>query len=142
MELRLVRRYRFPASHLLRRAEWSDEENWRRFGKCSNTPGHGHNYRLIVTVAGLPDAETGFVVDLAVLDEWVHTRVVSLFDHRHVNHAIPEFGPGGKVPSTEEMLGFMHARLAGTEPAGARLVGLRLEEDDDLAAEWAVVSGP
>src|SRR5215470_3170605 len=69
--LRLERRYRFSASHLYRRPEWSDEENRRRFGKCANLPGHGHNYRLWVTLEGSVDPRTGFVVDLGALDALV-----------------------------------------------------------------------
>jgi 6-pyruvoyltetrahydropterin/6-carboxytetrahydropterin synthase len=76
MKVRLERRYRFSASHLYRRPEWSEEENRARFGKCANLPGHGHNYRLFVTVRGEVDPETGFVVDLGALDSWVQAAVL------------------------------------------------------------------
>src|SRR5919205_1599583 len=68
MKIALERRYRFSASHLYRRPEWSEAENRARFGKCANLPGHGHNYRLYVTVRGEVDPVTGFVVDLGRLD--------------------------------------------------------------------------
>jgi hypothetical protein len=71
--LRLLRRYRFSASHLYRRPEWSEDENRRRFGKCANLPGHGHNYRLWLAVEGEPDATTGFVADLGWLDQTVQS---------------------------------------------------------------------
>ncbi len=88
--LRLQRRYRFSASHLYRRPEWSEEENRRRFGKCANLPGHGHNYRLWVTVEGTVDPATGFVVDLGALDALVPERVIERLDHQHLNSALPE----------------------------------------------------
>ena len=76
--LRVERRYRFSTAHLYRRADWSDEENLRRFGKCAYEPGHGHNYRLWVAVSGEVDAATGFLVDLGELDAVVDREVVSV----------------------------------------------------------------
>jgi len=139
MKVRLERRYRFSASHLYRRSEWSEEENRARFGKCANLPGHGHNYRLYVTVRGEIDPASGFVVDLGALDALVTGRVVERLDHQHLNFALPEFGPGGKIPSSESLLEWMRGEIAGAIAGlagNSELVKLRLEEDEDLAAEW------
>lgn len=136
MPIRLERRYRFSAAHLYRRPEWSDEENERRFGKCALEPGHGHNYRLWVKVSGRLDGETGFVADLGDLDAVVDREVIEPLDHRHLNHAIPEFGSGRKVPTSENLVEWIRARLEMALPRGVELVGLRLEEDEDLACEW------
>lgn len=138
MPLTLERRYRFSAAHLYRRPDWSEEENRRRFGKCAIEPGHGHNYRLWVKVSGEVDPATGFVVDLGRLDAVVHDRVIEVLDHRHLNHALEEFAPGREIPSSENLLVWIHGRLAGDLPEGVQLVGLRLEEDEDLAAEWSL----
>jgi 6-pyruvoyltetrahydropterin/6-carboxytetrahydropterin synthase len=134
--MHLERRYRFSASHLYRRPDWTEEENRRHFGKCANLPGHGHNYRLYVTVAGEVDPVTGFVVDLGELDAVVTAQVVERLDHQHLNAALPDFGPGGRIPSSENLTLWIREQLAGTLPASCRLVRLRLEEDEDLAAEW------
>ena len=141
MTLRLERRYRFSTAHLYRRTDWSDEENLRRFGKCAHEPGHGHNYRLWVNVTGDVDPATGFVADLAQLDALVHREVVDVLDHRHVNHAVAEFalGPAAgptKVPTGEELVRWVRGRLEAGLPEGVRLAGLRLAEDEDLAASW------
>jgi len=136
MTVRLERRYRFSASHLYRRPEWSEEENRRRFGKCANLPGHGHNYRLTVAVAGEVDPLTGFVTDLGELDSTVGRRILDLLDHQHLNAAVPEFAAGGRLPTSENLVSWIRERLADHVPAGCRLVRLRVEEDDDLAAEW------
>lgn len=133
---RLERRYRFSASHLYRRPDWSEEENRARFGKCANLPGHGHNYRLFVTVRGALDPETAFVADLGGLDAVVARRVLDRLDHQHLNSAVPEFAPGRVNPSSEALVGWIHDQLAGALPAGLDLVRLRVEEDEDLAAEW------
>lgn len=136
MRVRLERRYRFSASHLYRRPEWSEEDNRACFGRCANLPGHGHNYRLFVTVAGEADPATGFVVDLPALDALVQRAVLDRLDHQHVNSAIPEFGPGGKIPSSENLVEWIRRELEGAREERVEVVKVRLEEDEDLAAEW------
>jgi 6-pyruvoyltetrahydropterin/6-carboxytetrahydropterin synthase len=136
MNVLLERRYRFSASHLYRRPDWTEEENRARFGKCANLPGHGHNYRLFVTVRGEVDDATGFVVDLGALDALVAARVVEPLDHQHLNSAIPEFAQGRGIPSSENLVRWIHARLQDGLPGGVELAKLRLEEDEDLASEW------
>ena len=133
---RLERRYRFSASHLYRRPDWSEEENRARFGKCANLPGHGHNYRLFVTVSGHVAPATGFVVDLGLLDRLVTDKVVERLDHQHLNAALEEFHEGGAIPSSENLLAWIQRQLEDQLPPGVRLAKLRLEEDEDLAAEW------
>jgi 6-pyruvoyltetrahydropterin/6-carboxytetrahydropterin synthase len=135
MPIALERRYRFSASHLYRRPDWSEAENRARFGKCANLPGHGHNYRLYVTVSGEVDLATGFIVDLGALDALVQERIVERLDHQHLNVALPEFGEGEAIPSSENLVRWIAAQLAGGLPG---LTRLRLEEDEDLAAEWTV----
>lgn len=132
----LERRYRFSASHLYRRSNWSESENRARFGKCTNLPGHGHNYRLFVTVRGVPDDETGFIVDLGLLDSLVQTRILDRLDHQHLNAALEEFGDGRLIPSSENLVVWISRQLSGQLPSQVALVRLRLEEDEDLAAEW------
>lgn len=129
MKVRLERRFRFSASHLYRRPDWSEEENRARFGKCANLPGHGHNYRLYVTVEGEVDPATGFIIDLGHLDRLVGEKVVDRLDHQHLNSALPEFAE--KIPSSENLILWILEQL-GDLP----VVKLRLEEDEDLAAEW------
>ena len=132
MKVRLERRFRFSASHLYRRPDWSEEENRARFGKCANLPGHGHNYRLFVTIEGEVDPQTGFIIDLGTLDSTVTFKVIDRLDHQHLNSALPEFGEGGKIPSSENLVLWILGELQDLP-----VVKLRLEEDEDLAAEWA-----
>ena len=138
MKIVLERRYRFSASHLYRRPEWSEEENRSHFGKCANLPGHGHNYRLYIGVEGEIDPRTGFVVDLGRLDAMVQERILECLDHQHLNAALPEFAAGGAIPSSENRGRGTHGQLADHLPQGARLARRRLEEDEDLAAEWSL----
>ena len=84
-EVTVTRRLQFNAAHRVHNPQLSDEENARLFGKCNNPNGHGHNYMLDVSVRGLIDQRTGYVIDLSVLKRIVEERVVSKIDHRHFN---------------------------------------------------------
>jgi 6-pyruvoyltetrahydropterin/6-carboxytetrahydropterin synthase len=139
----LTRRATFAAAHRYWREEWSEERNRAVFGACANPHGHGHTYVLEVTVEGAIEGATGFCVDLGVLDHVVHEAVLAPLDHQHINHAVPEFGPGGKVPTTENLLVWAWPRIAGRLPAGVALYRLRLREDESLYVDYfGGVAGP
>ena len=135
-----TRSVRFSAAHRYHRDDWSEERNREVFGRCSYPHGHGHNYLLEVTVAGEPDPETGFAVDLQLLDAILDEEVVQRLDHQHLNHALPTFSPGGKIPTTENLVIYLWERI---EPriGAARLVRLRLREDVDLFVDYFGASG-
>lgn len=132
----LTRRVAFAAAHRYYRDDWSAERNLAVFGACANAHGHGHNYALEATVEGTIDPETGFVVDLGVLDDVLRREVVLPLDHHHLNHDIAAFGPGGLIPTTENILVWAWPRIADQLPPGARLHRLRLHEDDTLFADY------
>ena len=85
------RKAHFNAAHRLFRADWSDEQNAKVFGKCSNPNYHGHNYELIVSVTGKIDAETGFVIDMKVLKDLIKKEIEDAFDHKNLNIEVAEF---------------------------------------------------
>ena len=134
--MQLTRRVRFSAAHRYHRPDWSDERNRAVFGPCANPHGHGHDYLLEVTVEGVVDPETGFSVDLGALDALLQEQVVAPLDHQHLNFAVPEFAPGGQIPTTENILLLLWERLNGRLP-GARLVRLRLHENRDFYVDYA-----
>jgi 6-pyruvoyltetrahydropterin/6-carboxytetrahydropterin synthase len=106
----LTRTYEFSASHRLHSLALSDEENRSIFGKCNNPYGHGHNYKLEVTVRGPVDERTGMLADLDALDRVVHEEVVDRYDHRHLNMDLPEFRELN--PTTENLVTVIWERLA------------------------------
>ena len=128
----LTRKAEFSSAHYYWVDAWSDDENVRRFGKCANRNGHGHNYTLEVTVAGEVDATSGFVVDLKELKEILEREVVSVYDHRHLNLEVPEFKTA--VPTTENIAVAIWRRLEGKIP-GARLHRVRVYEMPELFAD-------
>ena len=81
----VYRKEHFNAAHRLFCADWSDAENKRVFGACSNPNYHGHNYDLIVKVVGVPDPITGFVINTKDLSKIVAEEVISRFDHKNLN---------------------------------------------------------
>lgn len=87
----VFRRERFNAAHRLYNPQWDDATNFRVFGKCSNPHYHGHNYELEIKVTGLPQADTGFVMDLKVLSDLVQEQVLERFDHKNLNLDTAEF---------------------------------------------------
>jgi 6-pyruvoyltetrahydropterin/6-carboxytetrahydropterin synthase len=113
--LGLTRTYTFSAAHRLHEPSLSDDENQSRFGKCNNPHGHGHDYRLDVTVSGALDPETSMVVDLACLDETVQAAVLERLDHRHLNYEVPPFDRLN--PTSENVLQVIWGWLAPVCPA-------------------------
>ena len=129
----LTRKAEFSSAHFYRNAAWSDEKNKEIFGKCANPNGHGHNYTLEVTVAGEVDPVTGFVVDLKLLKDILEREVVSVYDHRHLNHEVPEFAQTN--PTTENIAVAIWRRLDGKIP-NAALHRIRVYEMADLFADY------
>jgi 6-pyruvoyltetrahydropterin/6-carboxytetrahydropterin synthase len=85
MKVKVSRKEHFNAAHRLFRADWSDAENEKTFGKCSNPNYHGHNYELIVSLTGEPRKDTGYVYDLKVLSDLIKENVLVKFDHKNLN---------------------------------------------------------
>lgn len=134
----LSRRYAFSASHRLYTDRLSEEENEAVFGKCANPNGHGHNYRLTVTVGGPVDQETGFVVPIAELDEAVKRRVLDLYDHRYLNRDVEEYFD--LVPTGENIALEVWERLA--EALGARLERVVIDETRNNRFEYPCARPP
>lgn len=91
MRVAVFRKEHFNAAHRLNNPNWSDEKNARVYGKCNNSNYHGHNYELIVKIAGEPDPETGYVMDMKVLSDLIKQHVTDKFDHKNLNLDTEEF---------------------------------------------------
>ena len=100
MKAHLTRRYKFSASHRLHSPDLSDEQNRATYGKCNNPYGHGHNYKIEVTVSGEPDPETGMVCNLADLDGFAERELMPRFGFSNLNE-LDNFR--NQVPTTENL---------------------------------------
>ena len=87
----VYRKEHFNAAHRLTNPLWDEEKNRAVFGKCNNPHYHGHNYELIVKLSGVPDPQTGFVIDLKLLSDIIQDNVIEKFDHRNLNEDCAEF---------------------------------------------------
>ncbi|MBK7148478.1 MAG: 6-carboxytetrahydropterin synthase [Bacteroidetes bacterium] len=97
----LTRREHFNGAHRLYNSSWSEEENVRVFGKCANKNWHGHNFDLYVTVKGIPEAGTGFIMNAHELSRIIKREVAERLDHKNFNVDVPELQ--GVMPSTENV---------------------------------------
>lgn len=121
----VTRAYQFSAAHRLHNPRFSPAENARIYGRCNNPSGHGHTYRLEVTIRGPVSAATGWIEGGEILDEAVHGEVVQRFDRMNLDLLVsPADGP---TATTEVLAAMLWRILDGVLPAG-RLWRLRLEE--------------
>jgi len=112
----VTRKVHFNAAHRLHNPEKSDEWNREMFGPCNHPNWHGHNYVLKVTVAGEPDPETGYVIDLGNLKKVLNENVVDKVDHQNLNLDVDFME--GIIPSTENFAVAIWNELEGELPSG------------------------
>jgi len=127
------RRETFSAAHRLYNPAYSDEKNLEVFGKCSNPSWHGHNYVLEVTVAGEPDPETGFVIDLKILKQIIYDNILQKVDHKNLNTETDFMK--GIIPSAENIAKAIFNELKDKLPSG-RLHCVKLFETEKNIVEY------
>jgi 6-pyruvoyltetrahydropterin/6-carboxytetrahydropterin synthase len=132
----MTRLYIFSAAHRLYNPQLSDEENRAIYGKCANPYGHGHDYRLEITVRGVPDPITGMVMNLTELDTLVQAEVLRHLDHKHLNEETPPFDH--IPPTSENLVAFIVEQLTPHLQGNARLYRVRLWETPRSYFEWQV----
>lgn len=131
------RKEHFNAAHKLYNSSWSASKNEEVFGACANENWHGHNFELTVTVAGNPNSETGFVVDLLKLGKLIRAEIVERVDHKNINLDVDFME--GKMPTIEvlimEFWKILEPRVDEITPDG-RLHKLLLTETNKQFAEY------
>ena len=125
--IRVIRRYEFSAAHVLARADWTQARNTAVYGKCANPSGHGHNYRIELTLeGGSTDAGES-------LDAIVRERVLDDLDGRFLNQEVRGFAR--VVPTAENIARYIWDTLrVAVEPA--RLERVRLVETSNNSVEY------
>ena len=109
MSLTVYRKAHFNAAHRLYRPDWSDEKNYEVFGKCSNPNFHGHNYNLEVGLTGEVDPETGYLIDLKILKDYIKEEVEERFDHKNLSLEVEDFS--NLNPTVENIAIVIYNRL-------------------------------
>jgi 6-pyruvoyltetrahydropterin/6-carboxytetrahydropterin synthase len=131
----ITRREIFNAAHKLWNENWSDEKNSEVFGKCSNHNWHGHNFTILVTVKGIPNPDTGFVINLKDLSDIIKDRVIEPMDHKNLNLDVPFMK--GLLASTENMVIQIWEQIKlPISEAGGELVKIKLVETENNFVEY------
>ncbi len=129
----ITRRETFCAAHRLFNPKFTDEQNEKIFGKCSNPNWHGHNYILEVTVAGVPEPETGFVVNLTELKKIIKENIIVKVDHKNLNTETDFMQ--GLIPSSENITVAIWKELEA-KITGGKLYSVRLSETENNFFEY------
>jgi 6-pyruvoyltetrahydropterin/6-carboxytetrahydropterin synthase len=131
----ITRRETFNAAHRLFKPEWTNEENFSVFGKCSNPSWHGHNYELYVTLKGNVDPETGFLVNLKDLSTIIKLLIIEKIDHKNMNLEVDFME--GCIPSTENLAIRIWRQLdEPVQQLGASLHCIKVAETENNFAEY------
>ena len=131
----ITRRERFSAAHRMYIEGWTDEENLRVFGKCSNPNWHGHNYVLYVTVKGDPAETLGFFININTLKEIIKEKIIDKIDHKNLNIEVSFME--GKIATTENLaIAIWNELKPAVEKEGAMLHCVKISETENNSIEY------
>ena len=134
----VTRQTHFNAAHRLVNPNKSDEWNQETYGKCNYANWHGHNYVLEVTLAGDPDSDTGYVIDLGRLKKIIEQYILEPCDHRNLNMDVPFLSD--IIPTSENLVHAFYKQLKKPVEAeasqGSVLYSVRLFETERNSAEY------
>ena len=131
----VTRRETFNAAHRLYNPNYSDEENLKIFGKCSNPNWHGHNYVLEVIVKGKVDESTGFVINQKDLKKIIREKVIDKMDHKNLN--IETDFMQGVIATSENIVVAIWEQLV-TEIKPGKLYSVNFYETENHYLEYRV----
>ncbi|KAL5960877.1 6-pyruvoyl tetrahydrobiopterin synthase [Taenia solium] len=97
----------FSAAHRLYNTGLNEEENIRIFGKCAGVNGHGHNFKMEVTVFGEVDPVTGMVLNSTKLKHIIQANVLNLVDHKNLDLDVKYFRETNLVSTSENIVVFI-----------------------------------
>lgn len=132
--IHVTRRVLFSASHRLHNPEWNEKKNYEIFDKCNNPNGHGHNYILEVTVSGVPDINTGYVLDLKIMKRIIKEYIVDKVDHKNLNLDVPFLK--GIIPSAENIVVIFWEILKDKFGENVKLSKIKLWETENNVIEY------
>ena len=136
----LSKRVDISCSHYYWVDAWTPEENQRRFGLCANRHGHGHNYRIDISIQGPIDPISGFVINFFDLHPLMNAAIVQPLDHKNLNAEVATFK--SRLPNLEGISQFIWASmqsqltLALGDSSPLQLMGVRVYETDWLWVDY------
>lgn len=99
-------KFSFAATHKLWNDQFTDEENFKTFGKCANPTGHGHNYVAEITLKS-----AGGDFKIGDIEQLIDTEFIQAVDHKNLNVDVAEFA--ANIPTVENIAKFAWQKLAG-----------------------------
>lgn len=129
MKCIITRRSQFSASHRYWLNELTPAENQKQFGRCTQFPGHGHNYVLHVSIKSDINAY-GMVLNLTEAKNIIHREIIQPLDFSYLNDTWEDFCT--TLPTTEHIAKVIWQRLSPQLP----IVNIRLQETPELWADY------
>ena len=86
-----------------------------------------------MTVKGLPDPETGYVIDLKDLKRLIDEHITDLVDHKHLNHDVIFLR--GVIPTVENLCVLFWRQIENAIPSG-ELHSIKLWESEQNVSEY------
>lgn len=132
----ITKKAEFSASHRYWNPEWDENKNIEVFGKNTSPMGHGHNFKLEVTVSGEIDEQTGMVINLFDLKA-ILNNVLENWDHKFLNDDIEVFKT--LIPTPENITRVLWGEIEeelNKRDTDCTLYKIRLFETEDLYIDY------
>jgi len=130
----VTRKLRLCAAHRMNNPSLSEEENHEMFGKCGNIYGHGHNYKINVTLYGPVDPVSGMVINLTDLKQCMKIAIEEPFDHKNIDKQVEYFKT--HVSTVENITIYIWHELKRLLPKPELLYEVRVRETDNNMATY------
>jgi 6-pyruvoyltetrahydropterin/6-carboxytetrahydropterin synthase len=140
--IRITKEFNFEMAHAL----------WNYNGICRNI--HGHSYKLLVTLIGIPicdkeNPNNGMLLDFAALKSLVRTSVLDYYDHslvisnnspyellNNIKQMFEKFHVVDFQPTCENLVIDIVNKIKENLPQDLKLYSVRLHETATAFAEW------
>jgi len=88
MKYTVFKDFEISCAHQLWKDNLTTEENKALFGKCANTPCHGHNYIIRIYVSS-NKLINGMVINFTDLKKVFLEKIDKIYDHQNINFIEP-----------------------------------------------------
>ncbi|XP_068161660.1 6-pyruvoyl tetrahydrobiopterin synthase [Antennarius striatus] len=123
----VTRLLNFSAAHRLHSLHLSDEENKKLYGPCNSLNGHGHNYKVEITLRGEIDYISGMVMNLKDLQKCIDDVIMKPMDHKNLDQDVPYFA--NVVSTTENVAVYIWDNMVAALPPNL-LYEIKVHETD------------
>lgn len=114
-QVSLTRIYHFSSAHRLHSQHLDADENRYIYDKCNNYNGHGHDYKVEVSVKGIPHKVTGMILPLPEMDSKVR-QALNTLEHKHLDKEVPFFSE--EISTAENIIRYLWDKIDANLPAG------------------------